>query len=128
MLANKLIMIDSRDIASWANIPANELFIFPAGKETVIGLLVRRLTGPVGLPEPDSAAPTSPQGTVPNPFSFALSQVKPAQLAGGTVKVVDSSTFKVSTTIAAAGKSHGSTKVLCLRPSSEVTIEPGAMR
>ncbi|KIL65740.1 hypothetical protein M378DRAFT_76518 [Amanita muscaria Koide BX008] len=83
------------DIASWANIPSTELYIFPAS-----------------LPEPDSAAPISPQGTVPNPFSFALSQVKPIQLAGGTVKVVDSSTFKASLTIAAA----------------EVTVEPGAMR
>lgn len=54
----------------------------------------------------------SPQGTVPSPFSFAFSQVKPTQLSGGSVKVVDSSTFKVSTAIAAA----------------EVTVEPGAMR
>jgi len=55
------------------------------------------------LPGPDSAAPQSPQGTVENPFSFPLSQVKPTQLAGGTVKVVDSTTFKASVTIAAAG-------------------------
>lgn len=33
-------------------------------------------------------------------------------LAGGSVKIIDSSTFKISTTIAAA----------------EVTIEPGGMR
>ncbi|KAK2460171.1 hypothetical protein APHAL10511_007850 [Amanita phalloides] len=83
------------DIQSWANIPANELYIFPAT-----------------LPEPGSAAPKSPQGTVENPFSFAFSQVKPSQLAGGTVKVVDSTTFKASTTIAAA----------------EVTIQPGGLR
>jgi oxalate decarboxylase/phosphoglucose isomerase-like protein (cupin superfamily) len=49
---------------------------------------------------------------VPNPFSFSFSTVKPTQLSGGTVKIVDSSTFKVSKTIAAA----------------EVTVEPGAMR
>ncbi|KAF8629623.1 hypothetical protein AX15_003359 [Amanita polypyramis BW_CC] len=83
------------DIQSWANIPAEELYIFPAA-----------------LPEPDSAAPHSPQGTVDNPFSFALSKVKPTKLAGGTVKVVDSSTFIVSKTIAAA----------------EVHIEPGGLR
>ncbi|KAF8337804.1 RmlC-like cupin domain-containing protein [Amanita rubescens] len=83
------------DIQTWANIPANELYIFPAN-----------------LPEPDSAAPQSPQGTVENPFSFPLSQVKPTQLAGGTVKVVDSTTFKASVTVAAA----------------EVTIQPGGMR
>ncbi|KAF8702901.1 hypothetical protein AX14_014336 [Amanita brunnescens Koide BX004] len=83
------------DIESWANIPAEELYIFPAN-----------------LPEPDSDAPISPQGTVENPFSFPLSKVKPTQLAGGTVKVVDSTTFKASITIAAA----------------EVTIQPGGMR
>jgi hypothetical protein len=54
----------------------------------------------------------SPQGTVPEPFSFALSQVNGTQLAGGSVKVVDSSNFKISSTIAMA----------------EVTVEPGAMR
>lgn len=57
-------------------------------------------------------APKSPQGTVENPFSFPFSKVKETQLEGGTVKVVDSTTFKISKTIAAA----------------EVTVEPGAMR
>ncbi|KAG9224973.1 hypothetical protein CCMSSC00406_0001876 [Pleurotus cornucopiae] len=82
-------------ITSFAHIPAQELYIFPSA------------------PPPDDAlAPTSPQGSVPDPFSFALSKVNATQLAGGTVKVVDSSTFKVSKTIAMA----------------EVTVEPGAIR
>ncbi|RDB25886.1 Oxalate decarboxylase OxdC [Hypsizygus marmoreus] len=83
------------NISAFAHIPAEELYIFPAA-----------------LPEPDSAAPKSPQGTVPDPFSFSMSKVKPTQLTGGTVKVVDSTTFKISKTIAAA----------------EVTVEPGAIR
>lgn len=49
---------------------------------------------------------------MPNPFSFAFSKVTPTQLNGGTVKIVDSRTFNVATTISAA----------------EVTVEPGAMR
>jgi hypothetical protein len=55
------------------------------------------------LPQPDSAGPKSPQGIVPNLFAFALSKVNPIKLSGGTVRVVDSSTFKNSTTIAVAG-------------------------
>ncbi|KAF5359108.1 hypothetical protein D9756_002967 [Leucocoprinus leucothites] len=83
------------DVNAFKNVPAEELYIFPAN-----------------LPEAPSDAPKSPQGTVPDPFSFQLSKVKPTQLSGGTVKVVDSSTFKISKTIAAV----------------EVTVEPGAMR
>ena len=63
-------------------------------------------------PGPDSDGVTSPQGTVPNPYTFKLSQVQATQLSGGSVKIVDSHIFTVSTTIAAA----------------EVSVEPGAMR
>jgi oxalate decarboxylase family bicupin protein len=80
---------------AFAHIPAEELFIFPAP-----------------LPAPDSDAPESPQGTVKNPYAFALSKVEPQKSSGGSVRIVDSTTFKVSTTIAAA----------------EVTVEPGAIR
>lgn len=64
------------------------------------------------VPADDQPAPESPFGTVPEPFSFALSKVPATQFSGGTAKIVDSTTFKVSVTIAAA----------------EVTVEPGAMR
>ena len=47
-----------------------------------------------------------------NPFVYHFSQVNTTPLDGGSVKVVDSTTFAVSTAIAAA----------------EVTVEPGAMR
>ena len=64
-------------------------------------------------PPPDDAqAVSDPQGQVPDPFTFALSKVNATPLSGGSVKVVDSTTFTVSKTIAAA----------------EVTVEPGAMR
>ncbi|KAJ7732147.1 oxalate decarboxylase [Mycena metata] len=80
---------------AFSHIPAQELYIFPSTP-----------------PPTDAVAPASPQGGVPNPFSYALSKVNATQLPGGSVKVVDSSTFTVSTTIAAA----------------EVTVNPGAMR
>lgn len=64
------------------------------------------------VPEDDASAPISPQGTVPNPYSFALSKANATQSSGGSVKIVDSRSFTVSSTIAMA----------------EVTVEPGAMR
>ncbi|KIK98029.1 hypothetical protein PAXRUDRAFT_135041 [Paxillus rubicundulus Ve08.2h10] len=83
------------DISAFNNIPSKELYIFPA------------------IPPPDNQqAPESPQGTVPHPFTYPLSQVPITPLNGGSIKIVDSTVFTVSITIAAA----------------EVTVEPGAMR
>ncbi|KAJ7820791.1 oxalate decarboxylase [Mycena leptocephala] len=81
--------------AAFSHIPAKELYIFPSSPPPI-----------------DAVAPSSPQGGVPNPYSFAMSKVNATKLAGGSVKIVDSTTFTVSTTIAAA----------------EVTVEPGAIR
>ncbi|TDL25576.1 oxalate decarboxylase [Rickenella mellea] len=82
------------NVTAFDHIPAKELFIFP--------------TAP---PPTDEKAVSNPQGTVPNPYTFKLSQVPATKVAGGTVKVVDSRTFKVATTIVGA----------------IVTVEPGAM-
>ncbi|ESK89462.1 oxalate decarboxylase [Moniliophthora roreri MCA 2997] len=81
---------------AFSHIPNEELYIFPVAQ----------------LPQDDGSAPQSPQGTVPDPYSFALSKVNATITPGGSVKVVDSTTFKVSTTIAAA----------------EVTVNPGGIR
>lgn len=83
------------DMSAFDHIPGDELYIFPSAP-----------------PPHNPQAVSDPQGTIPDPFIFQLSQVQPTPLSGGSVKVVDSTTFKVSTTIAAA----------------EVTVEPGAMR
>ncbi|TFK34609.1 oxalate decarboxylase [Crucibulum laeve] len=82
-------------IDAFKNVPSEELYIFP--------------TTP---PSDNAAAPKSPQGTVPSPFSFEFSKVKATQHSGGTSKIVDTSSFPISKTITAA----------------EITIEPGAMR
>jgi oxalate decarboxylase/phosphoglucose isomerase-like protein (cupin superfamily) len=81
--------------SAFDHIPERALYIFPTD-----------------LPEDDSKGPKSPQGTVPEPFTFKFSEQKYEKVPGGQVKIVDSTTFKVSTTIAAA----------------EVVVEPGAIR
>ncbi|KAK7691047.1 hypothetical protein QCA50_006150 [Cerrena zonata] len=83
-------------ISAWDKIPGDELYIFPGSR----------------VPTGSDKAVDDPQGTVPDPFTFEFSKVKAQQFSGGTAKIVDSTTFTVSKSIAAA----------------EVTVEPGAMR
>lgn len=64
-------------------------------------------------PPSDDAVPVSnPAGRPPQAFSFEFSKVPRTPLSGGSVRIVDSSTFPIATTIAAA----------------EVIVDPGAMR
>jgi len=84
------------DISAFDHIPAKQLYIFP------------------GTPPPPVAQDevSSPQGKTTTPFGFAWSQSARTSLAGGSVKVLDSTTFPVSQTIAAA----------------DVMVEVGGMR
>ncbi|KAH9928870.1 oxalate decarboxylase [Fomitopsis serialis] len=82
-------------LAAWNDIPGEQLYIFPGES-----------------PSPDATAPEDPQGQVPNPYIYKLSQTNATQLAGGALKIADSRNFTVSTTIALA----------------EVWVEPGGMR
>lgn len=59
-----------------------------------------------------SDAVRSPAGTVPDKLTYRLSQQKPVTCPGGRVRIVDSSTFPASASIAAA----------------LVEVEPGGMR
>lgn len=54
----------------------------------------------------------SPQGTIPQPFSYEFSKMPVTQYEGGTIKIADSTVFDVAKEIAVA----------------EITVEPGAMR
>lgn len=74
-----------------------------------VSLTVDLLTDP---PPPDAQAPYDPQGQSPEPYTFAFSQQNTTQFPGGTLKIADSTNFKVATTIAVG----------------EVKLEPGAMR
>ena len=72
------------------------------------GVFVCLAIPPPDDPKEDMVVPNDS----PVPYTFKFSQVPALQKPGGTVKIVDSRTFTVSKTIAAA----------------EVNIEPGAMR
>jgi hypothetical protein len=66
-------------------------------------------------PEPlskDTKAPVGPAGTSKVPYTFKASQMPETKLAGGSVKIVDSTNFNASTGISMA----------------QVTVEPGAIR
>ncbi|KAF5342909.1 hypothetical protein D9758_015403 [Tetrapyrgos nigripes] len=79
---------------AFSHIPAQQLYIFPSNP-------------------PTSDTPVEdPQGQVPQSFVFPLSQVNATELAGGSIKIADSTVFPVSTTVSVA----------------EVTINPGGMR
>ncbi|QRW02637.1 oxalate decarboxylase [Ceratobasidium sp. AG-Ba] len=80
--------------SAFDHIPSRELYMIPSA-----------------VPPEDDAV-ESPQGVSTVPYSFAASKVNATKVQGGSVKVVDSRTFKVSKTIAMA----------------EVTVEKGGMR
>ncbi|KAF8589808.1 oxalate decarboxylase [Ramaria rubella] len=84
------------DISAFDHIPAKELYIFPSSPPP-----------PVAQDEV-----SDPQGHVTTPFSFAWSNSSVTPLAGGSAKVLDSTTFAISQTIAAA----------------DITVDVGGMR
>ena len=91
----------------WSSSPQVRILILdlsPFNPTTLIGIYLE--------PPTDHVAPSDPQGQIPNPFSYPLSKVNATKLNGGTAKIVDSTTFTVSTRIAVA----------------DVTVEPGALR
>lgn len=83
------------DISAFDHIPDKQLYVFP------------------GIPPPadvdeDKVIPNN----TPEPYTFALSKVNATQHSGGSMKIVDTRTFKVSKTICAV----------------EVQVEVGGMR
>jgi oxalate decarboxylase len=88
-------------------VPAQAFASIPADIEQ------HRYIFPAAVPGPLSADTVrSPAGTVPHSFAYRLSAQKPVQCPGGRVRIVDSTNFAASTTIAAA----------------LVEVEPGGMR
>ncbi|KAF5382302.1 hypothetical protein D9757_008456 [Collybiopsis confluens] len=81
--------------AAFSRIPDRQLYIFPSEP-----------------PSDDASDVSDSLGTVPQPFFFPFSNTTATQLEGGSVKVVDSTTFKISEKIAAV----------------EVMVNPGGMR
>ena len=104
------------DLRAFDKIPEHELYIFPCMHFLLEGnhnLLIDGVSSFLAIPPPDDPKEDM---VVPNdspiPYTFKFSQLPALQKPGGTVKIVDSRTFKASKTIAAA----------------EVNIEPGSMR
>lgn len=83
-------------MSAFDHIPAQQLYIFPG-------------TPPPPINKDDVG---DPQGHATTPFSLAWSKSTRTPLAGGSVKVIDSTSFPVSKTIAAA----------------DVMVEVGGMR
>ena len=81
---------------AFAQIPKEELYIFPAPAP-----------GPLAADQIES-----PNGLVPESFSWRLSQQEPIEAPGGRVRIVDSRNFLASKTIAAA----------------LIEVDPGGMR
>ncbi|MEK3916869.1 oxalate decarboxylase family bicupin [Paenibacillus sp. FSL H7-0331] len=82
--------------SAFADIPTNQVYIY---QDQVPGPLT-------------SQAVQSPYGTIPQSFKYELLSQTPIKTPGGSVRIVDSSNFPISQTIAAA----------------LVELEPGAMR
>ena len=98
-------------MSAFSEIPGKELYIFPSSMLRFYsrGMILTSSTAP---PADDATAVSNPAGRPPQAFSFEFSKVPRTPLAGGSVRIIDSSTFPISTTIAAA----------------EVIVDPGAMR
>jgi len=82
--------------SAFASIPSQQVYIY---QDTVPGSLA-------------SQEVASPQGTVPLSFKYELLAQPPVKTSGGSVRIVDSTNFPISKTVAAA----------------LVEIEPGGMR
>ena len=91
------------DFKAFDHIPEHELYIFPCENFSVAHSLNNSDTLSLAIPPPDDVKDDMvvPNDT-PNPFTFEFSKVAPAKKPGGTVKIVDTRTFKISQKISAA--------------------------
>jgi len=81
------------------NMPQEQLWIFP-GTPAPKNISEQNVTGPAGVIPKEGA------------YSYHWSQQEPARVPGGTIKILDPSTFPIASTFSAA----------------LITVEPGAMR
>ncbi len=87
------------DVSSFSNQPTGQLYIFP-GTPAPSDISQQTVTGPGGvLPQNQS-------------YSYHFSQQAPYEVPGGSVKIIDPTTFPVASMFSAA----------------LVTVKPGAMR
>jgi oxalate decarboxylase len=88
-------------------VPASSFSDLPQDIERTHWILSGEVPGPLAADKV-----VSPAGVVPTSYAYFLSKEKPIKVAGGQVRIVDSSNFPASSTIAAA----------------LVEVDPGGMR
>ncbi|RMZ74507.1 oxalate decarboxylase [Pyrenophora seminiperda CCB06] len=86
-------------VDAFKNIPKQQLWIFP-GTPAPSNISEQNVTGPAGVIPKEGA------------YTYHWSQQEPVRVPGGTVKILDPTTFPIASTFSAA----------------LVTLEPGAMR
>ena len=86
------------DVSAFDQIPQNQLYIFP-GTPAPSNLSVQNITGPGG-------------SISANPYTYHFSQQQPYVVPGGSIKIVDPTTFPIASNFSVA----------------KVTVQPGAMR
>ena len=87
------------DVSAFNNIPQDQLYIFP-GTPAPTNISAQNTTGPAGV------LPISQS------YSYHFSQQAPYEVPGGSVKIIDPTTFPIASSFSAA----------------LVTVKPGAMR
>jgi oxalate decarboxylase len=111
----RVTAIDAQGRNYIEDVYAGDIWNFPAGIPHSIQGLVKNsewiFAGEVPPPL-DQDAILSPTGTVPNPYVYRFSTQDPIKVAGGQVRIADSTNFPASSTIAAG----------------LVEIEPGGLR
>ncbi|KAI4252091.1 MAG: hypothetical protein LQ352_004474 [Teloschistes flavicans] len=86
------------DISAFENLPKSELYIFP-GTPAPANLSAQNITGPAG-------------SITSNPYTYHFSQQDPYVVPGGSVKIIDPTTFPIAFNFSVA----------------LVVVQPGAMR
>ncbi|KAI4185057.1 MAG: hypothetical protein L6R41_004354 [Letrouitia leprolyta] len=86
------------DVAAFDDIPQSQLYIFP-GTPAPANLSAQNITGPAG-------------SIITNPYTYHFSQQEPYVVPGGSVKIIDPTTFPIAFNFSVA----------------LVVVQPGAMR
>ncbi|KAL9595412.1 MAG: hypothetical protein Q9219_006455 [cf. Caloplaca sp. 3 TL-2023] len=86
------------DVSAFADLPNDQLYIFP-GTPAPANLSSQNITGPAG-------------SIATNPYTYHFSQQEPYVMPGGSVKIIDPSTFPIAFNFSVA----------------LVVVQPGAMR
>jgi len=97
LISDWFVHTPSEVLAKNFGVPVNALGTLPKNIEHTHWILAGEVPGPLA-----SDQGGAPAGVVPNSFAYRLPEQQPIKVAGGQVRIVDSSNFPASSTIAAA--------------------------